>query len=363
MTGKQGRKWRGSIALLVVLVAWVFTHPPHEPLLHELATHVASCRHWNHFYGTTFLWLSNHELLYSEEQGPSHRLGLGHSMLIRHDILTQQNTPLPALNKIWFDSANCLDCGHYETQVSPDGKMLLWEQGGGGSSLWTATLDSALPRNTVENDTSSFFAWLPDSRHWIELHQNPKTRLLDTARIHDAYHPHDISVRPVAPIQTNGANSERSAPAVNLIVDSTGNMNAFPSDFIYAKAILHVDILSDPIQQSQVPLKFPWAYSEIMEWVSSPDGDRIACMVQSQGQSGFVGWLRKHVPFLTIKQGVVWQLWVCRWDGSNPQQIGCAEPQAGLPLDKQRPGFLTWLPDGKMLSFISREELYTVPIP
>ena len=63
MKSRMCWKWRATLALLAVLTAWVFTHPPREPLLRELATRVASCRKWNHFYGTTFLWLSDHELL------------------------------------------------------------------------------------------------------------------------------------------------------------------------------------------------------------------------------------------------------------------------------------------------------------
>ena len=146
---------------------------------------------------------------------------------------------------------------------------------------------------------SRLFAWLPDGRHWLELRQNPKTHRLDTARIHDAYRPHDVSLRAAVPPTSTDTIGEHPAQAVNLGIFANGNLNVFPPDCAYANAILHVNFLSDPMTQRQVPLKFPWPKTDILEWASSPDGNHIACMVQSQGQTGLIGWLRKHTPLLS----------------------------------------------------------------
>ncbi|HLK57646.1 MAG TPA: hypothetical protein VKU00_13860 [Chthonomonadaceae bacterium] len=91
----------------------------------------------------------------------------------------------------------------------------------------------------------------------------------------------------------------------------------------------------------------------------SPDGKHIVWILESHGKDPWQAFLHRFIPRISGSDRHRWEIWVSDTDGSHMRQIGYEElPNPGdyssVPMDLQ------WLPDGKHLSFLHKETLYTL---
>ena len=92
--------------------------------------------------------------------------------------------------------------------------------------------------------------------------------------------------------------------------------------------------------------------------VVSPQGDRLAWLVESDYTPPGSVWLRRVWVFLGQRKRPLVGLWISRVDGSHMQEIGHLNYKPGEEI----PQDIRWTPDGKRLSFLYKGGLYTVPV-
>ena len=102
------------------------------------------------------------------------------------------------------------------------------------------------------------------------------------------------------------------------------------------------------------------SYVVLVDLAFSPHGDRIAWVLMQTHPSPASALLHRILPMVKLVPKTVTGLWVSQIDGSNLHEIGHLDNPSGPnkipPID-----YVRWLPDGKKLSFVYRDALYTVP--
>ena len=93
----------------------------------------------------------------------------------------------------------------------------------------------------------------------------------------------------------------------------------------------------------------------------SPKGDRLFLGVASVRHSPFLDWLHKRISWLPDGNYGIEQGWVMNLDGSGKHLIG--EFTAPFGNRKEHPWIVEpeWTPDGKKISFLYDDGIYTIP--
>src|SRR5262249_55625630 len=120
----------------------------------------------------------------------------------------------------------------------------------------------------------------------------------------------------------------------------------------------------------------PGARSDSTSLTISPQGDRVAWAFETDSVPSWSSWLHKIFPSYRVTSHHVCELWVSRLDGNDMHEVGHLElnpqtsiPQSSMAVARQlltyalqdHPDQIRWLPDGKRLSFLYKDALYTVP--
>ena len=92
----------------------------------------------------------------------------------------------------------------------------------------------------------------------------------------------------------------------------------------------------------------------------SPQGDRVAWIVERQYASPVFKMLQRLFPALKKDEHESLEIYVSHLDGSHLREIGRVDRKSSpiwRLIEEMR-----WLPGGKCLSFIVNETLWTVPV-
>jgi hypothetical protein len=343
-TGKGRRLWLVGLMLLGGLFAVLRLWPSNDPLL-ERATKVAALGEWERDY----FWLSDREFLLFRPT-PGTRLG---DRLYRHDVVTGQEEPLTALTRLYNQTNDWVT----SEEVSPDGKWLLWADT--KDHAFAATLDA---RRLLQWRLEIGFDpvhWEGDSRHWIEL-----VRTYDDkhAVLHDVQMPHSrtrLEFGSADVIGWNDACEERILSERHMLIwFSNGSMDSEFSPIFYD---ISLNKATKPTRMYNLPLP-PGAICSEMEF--SSQGDRVALLLRFKRVALFDSWLHRLLPAYKPTPHSYAEIWISRLDGSSMRELAHTEH-----TDESNPGrnrdqvlnSIHWLPDGKRLSFVYKDALWTVP--
>ncbi|HLV79905.1 MAG TPA: hypothetical protein VKT32_06460 [Chthonomonadaceae bacterium] len=240
-----------------------------------------------------------------------------------------------------------------EAVLSPDKRWLLWSSLGtlSGPRWVAATLSGAEQRQwKPDSDPASQVAglpghalWMRDSRMWVELVYRYANRNYTITRA-NVYELDDSS--PIRKIAVQGLED-------GLLAGLTGDneiLMYYPPDPIgrHETPITEahfslVPLTSATVTARDLTITIPTSM-DIASVLLSPQGDRLAWILQRGGLDS-----------------PVYTLYVSDGEGKGMRAIGSA-PYVQVGKRYSWPGDLRWLPDGKRVSFVYRNALYTVPI-
>ena len=324
-------------ALPAPSAASIFSLLPDKPLFKHAAKIMAIEGRWDWEAGyTEYGWLSNHEFLYADytQGGAGH---IQHCRLFRYNTRTHRRTALKRLTKL----VNCFY--HSQMEISPDGKWLLWHgMKDDADTIDAATLDG---RRHIQWPggyyTLHTLDWTADSRHWIDFQQTTSdANLPSEAHIHDVNAPRKETVLPIAAGSLYGDYTARSSK--NIVSLSEPNSQTI----MHQLQVLEAQIGSRITPLHHVSIRPPdcLVNAGITECLLSPQGDRIAiifcCDVQTQ------------------QKPQTYELWICRKDGNKMREVGRWRQDADRWFGAEA---WHWLPDGRHLSFVYNQILWTIP--
>jgi hypothetical protein len=396
---RRWTKW-GLPALIGAAVAAGWNLLPREPLLFARARRVTDAR--NHTEYSRYLWRSDREALTFALKGNLtceayiarfhfngaadphvkmviYSLNPGYQAL-SVDAATGMQTPLTAFNKTFTAQTNgdglalWRRYGLYHLLadgcLSPDGRWLLWcdmimRRGAGGRYAafaldgsrmltWTHADNSG---NSIPPEAGYPFAWMPDSRHWIELRVgqevDPKSNRLVTIPgylvIRSVDAPGVVSKKPLL---SAGGDLLGITPQRLLLTLKPRNGGEHDAE------VEEYDLNANAALVRHFPVRAPpngkFSYHQV---ALSPQGDRLAWLVPIEKTPPGPPFLARFWAMVGNRPSTAETLWVTRLDGSEPHEVGYlpVKPDAPLPED------LRWLPGGSQLSFVYKGALYTVP--
>lgn len=296
-----------------------------------------------------YAWLSTHEVLYQRAKSRS-RENTEWSFFKR-DIATGRDTFLRRLSRVVREQTGSVQA---DLEPSPDGKWVIWSVLSVDAQWYVVcSLDGSSYFPAGEQGLGPF--WLNDSRHWVDLvddtlsSRKPGQETRTQALIHDIKAPHEVKSIPLPHLSlTQEAQDGNEYAVVHAVV--------WPDTFVMETPLLHdsshpaiekvtittIALRDRPPTVHEYPVNLPNGVS-VRSMQFSPHGDRIAWWLEE-----------KHNP------GVV-TLWISDLNGHGLRELGeiGIEPSERCPLTLCS---LEWLPDGKRLSFLYQDALWTVPV-
>ncbi len=385
------RLWRGligvAIAVVCFLLLWVGGMDRGRLL--ERSTRITAVQGWglqkpdivisSWTYGlltggAQYQWVGNGQILFFHDLAPiqltaaslNWSASVGTPAL--YDVSAHSERPLPKLAELFHRAG-----GEAKTAtVSPDGTHLLWRDG--QSHVHCSMLDGSRHIN-AEMNGDLHAGWMADSKRFYtygfsedEQQQNVISvhpRDIDDGKSLDqiqftqmtAYtHLSDYILTPDGYLVTNSfrsldLSSVRSFKIVGLR----------PGYFTQTPEVKPTLILVTPAPNSiahAVTLTLP-AGSTVQSLVYSPRGDKLAWIINRTVPAPFAFLHRWWPSYKAIPQKTT-ALWVSGTLGENLHEIG------HIPITEHGRHFylldyVRWQPDGKTLSFVSNDTLYTVP--
>ena len=285
-------------------------------------------------YGRNYFWTSDHALIVCQYDP---KVGM---VAVHVDTEANVETPVPAARKSFVPSG---DINVETARLSPDGRRLLWSAlEGGHLVIYAAQLDGGGFRRWKCNpavSTRMTVMWMPDSRHWVEFGSAGRGWL---PVIHDLYGG-EIQGQAIA------------NPAFNpyaIMSDRRVVSCPFPEP--------SGPVLSYPVEPGAGRLKTYPAFQPILLWryyelaiACSPRCDRVAFLCYAVGPTTWQTTLARLIPSLHLSTPPESILWAAHLDGSNVRLIG--------KVSRKHLVGLQWTLDGKRLSFLCDNALYTVP--
>ena len=193
-------------------------------------------------------------------------------------------------------------------------------------------------------------AWGLDGRTWVYLHREDEYFRIGEFRFDGPKYRREHRMK--GRDELIMPRIERMLINGNVLVRDQ-SINSFE-----AFRLFEVDVCGrQPVKMHVVPLPFT---AEVGDSAVSPTGDRIAFLLSTQhpptGSTAIVS------RFTHSRTGPTVSLCVSRLDGTRPRSLGSEE----LRVDRENGpeaeiGQLRWLPDGKRLSFVFRDTLWTIP--
>ncbi len=354
------RQWRWTIVVVLLastVLLWLVL--PHDRLLLEHATKLVSTKGWyrqtprnrvkqtgNQSFVEVY-WLSDSTLLY-QLAGNDHKTNGGDYCL--WDLKTDIQKPLPALTRCILRTRG----PNWPLQISPDGQWICLS----GAGMMTCRLDGARVRISANSGNA---VWLPDSQHLLVNTWNANSYFCVRRSVIRSEH--DVEM-PMPKRQT------APNPAENLgKVTPDGRMILLwvPNNDPSTRQLIAACYELQPVFRKIWTKTLTWpAHSRVEEYALSPQGDRIASLIAVESNSPLLQVMHRLLPQIHVNPSYRFELWVSRIDRMQRRKIGVVpfDAAAYQQLDDLFEGELDqiqWLPSGKKLSFVYKDDLYTVP--
>lgn len=348
------RHLKRVVLVLVVVVgiaACLYAMRPRHRLLLEQA-----CRVENGWVAdlSEYVWFSNHELLLTRPMGNG-----GKFRIVRYDLNSGRQTELASISL----PGNLLD---EELIVSPDRRWLLCTYDSlerRGNREWRhgrlcilSTQDGKVRFHKTYTVFASYMFkwtyWLKDSQRWLEFDPSKNKTF-----VHSLAAPQKAQVVSM-PSDIGNVIGVSTLPQGHLLVQEILSARQGASILTLKDIRLHG---GPPIVLSALPLH--QMVPPIPHVSVSSQGDRLAIIDSvSRPTSPITHWfyrLFQQEKKANIKD--YWTLSVSRLNGIGRREIGRFEKKGdkGEGLDFFS---LTWLPDGKSVSFVWNKHLYVIPV-
>ncbi|HLJ55459.1 MAG TPA: hypothetical protein VKT77_10510 [Chthonomonadaceae bacterium] len=316
-----------------MIAAYVFRS---EPGLLDHATPVADASSWMPEYGGYF-WLDNRRLLAFRPAGMS-------VQAVRVPAGGSSAVALPELSGA-LQRGGGVSVATW--RLSRDGTRLLWNSVANGG--WSLT-DVATGVTTRQRAGSGNMAlWSPGSRTWLDIRPpRAQARTVSVAEI--GLDGREMG-RPGGDMHSQSGWAIGVTPRRTIVFFDPARLSQGTSPQCQWS---EETIGASPRLVSHGLTALPEYASGITEAELSPDGTRIALLVQSDYESPLDRLLARffHIP---SKPRVKARLWVVRTDGSGKALVG-AEAD-GIPFG------VMWRTDGASISLVDHGKLYTIPAP
>jgi hypothetical protein len=314
---------------------------------------------------TPYQWLSDGRLLV----GPS-AVNQYHASV--HDTRTGQHDPAPR-TAVYLTKFSRGKESMGAAIVLPDGACLSWPRGisvtphepvglgakagysGGGALFWTGWQ----PARVWRKDARGWVAVIEFYNGWHLLHYQtePSRTIMDIPLT--VY----MGQREASPCVFRGGSTNGDFPRVGLGLDKESRALTVPMFLNMNSGRVNLGRLARG-QDAPVTVSLPQD-ARPYEVAISPSGDKLAWLLWFDKPSSYPRWMRPWLPpAMTRDQNTV-ALYTSLCDGRGMRLIG------QIPLTNQSRvfpsamaaglGSLEWTPDGKRLSFIYSNALYTVP--
>jgi hypothetical protein len=241
--------------------------------------------------------------------------------------------------------------GPADWMLSPDRRWLLTYLGDPEKRLWAAiSLDG---KKHIKCPARFHFqplvCWKSDSSGWIELFRGDNGP--NSASYTLAANPVEGPVTPLArsragyngrPEVLGGVDGDGMAIATWV----TDEQNRIPV------RVFHMKQPTVPPIRMRITLP---PLANLMETELSPDARRLAWVfvIPDHAKHGL------RLPFFkSSTPDTVQQLWTSDFNGGDMRQIAVSDPKTGEALTAVH--FVRWLPDGKTVSFVDHDSLYTI---
>ena len=360
------RKRLMVLALLVLIGSGTWLAWPRHNTLLDRARPLADVSDWSLSGLATYYWLSPQDVLFFYPNPH------GQYAAARRNIATGVTTTLTALTGLLQKSKWNLGYGE-SLMPSPDGKWLLWVSPKSHTyyDYYFASVDGSHYAHWAGRPEAISWKplWMPDSRHWILLQDKDDPGTTSRAMIYSidsprAYRTIPLSIPAIA--HCSGGISESTNIALqdriqaNLVCEDrwAGNDNRFVLRTVQTAQVLFgakpgtKDLISIPIPKEK----------KIVKALFDPNGLHILWIARSDYMPPYMGWLHRLMPSSQSQQHSWYRFWVSGPDGKNAHEIGQIEIKPDPYLSMDMPFAFSWLPDGKRVSFIYENKLYTVPV-
>jgi hypothetical protein len=224
--------------------------------------------------------------------------------------------------------------------MSPDGKWLLWSNTAsrthrqwvvatfeGQQQMWAQGIDP----DSSTDDLGGHGLWMPDGTRWVELVSRYKNRIYS---IHYANVYQPGKPAPVSTVRIRGLRD-----GLPVGIRQNGALVMHTSLHERGKPVQHIDTVTARKLSVPVPVS-----SDVSDVKLSPQGDRLAWILEQE---------RSGKRLYTV--------YIADADGAHARPVGSAEgitSRTGYTWPRE----LQWLPDGKQVSFIYKNGVYTLPV-
>jgi hypothetical protein len=307
-------------------------------------------------------WLSSRRLLIvtTEQEGEYGDPGWqGHLDIC--DLTSNSRTRLLGLTDLLNQRYSTSWSAPVGFEISPDGTCISWINHIAGGRLGyqqaVAYLDGSHFQTLETNGNETTF-WLDDLHfasvweQWIhgDCH-------VSEVRVYDVQNP--TGNRKYEPTSNQAGNilNQYYQAVPNAISVGTGEDAAHLNIEVYRYQVCNPE--DHPLHTYPVALP---EHAAVLNDAVSPNHSMIACALRVEKPQPWEKWLRRLFPSLPSKPIITESLWICQTDGQGLQEIGHVpgKTAASGDADEQLTD-LQWLPDGKQISFIYQNMLYTVP--
>ena len=336
---------------------------PRQRSLRERATRVAPARGWSGTGTQThgivpYFWLSDHEVLWFRGNDPLEA--------VRREIRTGRDTPF-----LLRTPAVIAPPKGFPLTLSPDRRWLLWvNERGARQTAVASRVDGSRAVTWPRPWYDYSLAWLPDNSGWVWHGTVATVHRLAGSRVD------------LVPFQTKFVASRpgRVAQAPHLLGTAPGgktiafdtqamhNSDRFYSvldvgraGFVFEPipkqvAFVELDLVRPGAPGRRFTLPMP-SGAEQSVLALSPAGDRIAWLTYRNGRApAFLNRLPQELWLSSWKQSA--SLWVAPTDGGKPPRL-----VGRLILDEgESVGPPSWTPDGRRLSYLYQDALWTLPV-
>lgn len=320
--------------------------PSHIPLV--AATRVSAAPQWAETPlsgNIPYQWYSQSSFLYCRYD---HSLGAATVSRGEHDVT---GAVLRSWQSIGGDLEDTGPTGPADWMLSPDRRWLLTYLGVPGKRRWAAISLDGKQRRTypARFGFRPLVCWKGDSSGWVELFLGsagptaasysvaanaPTPSLTPLATNHEGYYGRPV---PLGGTIDNG---------IVIATWAEDERHRVPMH------IIHPGSSSIPSVRTKVLLP---RQADFMEIELSPDGRRLAWVfvVPNHRRHGL------RLPFFkSSTPDIDQQLWVSDLDGGKMHRIAAGDSVSKEELTTIH--FVRWLPDGKTLSFVDHDSIYTV---